>query len=272
MVGVMLRDSLRYFHGVCAAFVLGVLLACSSAPRSFAPVEPIPFSEFSYQYLDEVLRAHVKNGVVNYPAIALDDRFQFFIWQLDRFNPNELPSRQHSVAFWINAYNAFAVKGILDGYAPQSPWGRYRYFMAQHHYVGGRPVSLHDLEQDLLVPDFRDPRIHFAIVPASRSAPKLSADVYAPDRLDQQLNDSVRAFINDTTRNRFDRQKKVAYLSMIFKWYETEFIGHSGSLLRYVARYVDDSSLARELTTNRYEIQFLDYEWSLNGPSDAHRH
>lgn len=268
----MLSDVWRYVLGGSVAFVLGWLLACSSAPRSFAPMEPIPLSQFSYQYLDEVLHAHVKDGVVNYPAIAQDDRFQFFIWQLDRFNPNELPSRQHSVAFWINAYNAFAIKGILDGYAPHSVWGRYRYLIAHQHYVGGRPISLHDLEQDLLVPDFRDPRLHFAIVPASRSAPKLASQVYAPDRLDQQLNDSARAFINDPTCNRFDRQKKVAYLSMIFKWYENEFIGHSGSLLRYVARYVDDPVLARELTTNRYDIQFVDYEWSLNGIPDTRRH
>jgi hypothetical protein len=272
MVWVRLRDALRYVLGVLVAFVIGVLVACSSAPRSFAPVEPIPLSQFSYQYLDEIQRAHVKDGVVNYPAIAQDDRFQFFIWQLDRFNPNELPSRQHSLAFWINAYNAFAIKGILNGYVPQSVWGRYRYFIPQHHYVGGRPISLHDLEEDLLVPDFRDPRLHFAIVPASRSAPKLSSQVYAPERLDQQLNDSARAFINDASRNRFDRQKKVAYLSMIFKWHEKEFIGHSGSLLRYVARYVDDPALARDLTTNRYDIQFLDYDWSLNGISDTRRH
>jgi hypothetical protein len=271
MVRLMLRDAVRYVLGVCVAFVIGWQLACSSAPRSFAPVEPMSLSEFSYQYLDEVLRLHVNEGVVNYPAIADDDRFQYFMWQLDRINPNELPSRQHSVAFWINIYNAFAIKGVLDGYALQSLWGRSRYFIWHEHYVGGRPLTMHNLEQDLLIPDFKDPRIHFAIVPASRSAPKLSSETYAPDRLDQQLNDRARAFINDPTRNRFDRQNKVASLSMIFKWYEREFIGHSGSVLRYIAQYVSDPALARDLTTNRYDIRFLDYDWSLNGASYSGR-
>jgi hypothetical protein len=251
--------------------LLSVQSGCSSAPRSFAPREPIPLSEFSAQYFDEVLHAHVKDGLVNYPAIAEDDRLQLFIWQLDRFNPNALPSRQHSLAFWINVYNAFAMKGILDGYSPQSVWGRYRYFIAHDYYVGGRPINLYNLERDLLIPDFRDPRIHFAIVCASRSCPKLASHVYAPDRLDEQLDDSARIFLSDPTRNRFDRTLKIAYLSKIFEWFEKDFAAHSGSLLKYVAQYVTDPEVARELNADRYRIEFLDYDWSLNGIAYAHR-
>jgi hypothetical protein len=255
----------RYVRGIVVVLVICLQVACSSAPRSFAPADPIPLSQFSDQYLDEILRAHVKDGRVNYPAIAEDDRFQFFIWQLDRFNPNTLPTRQHSLAFWMNAYNAFAIKGILDGYSPQSLWGRYRYFIARDYYVGGRPLNLYNLEQDLLIPDFRDPRIHFAIVCASRSCPKLASQVYAPERLDQQLDERARAFINDPTKNRIDRMHKVAYLSKIFEWFQNDFARHSGSLLKYVAQYVADPNLARELTAEHYRIEFVDYDWTLNG-------
>ena len=100
--------------GIVMTVVLCALSACSSsAPRSFAPADPLPLSEFSYQYLEEVLRAYVKEGVVNYPALGKDDRLQLFIWQLDRFNPNTLSSRQQSIAFWINVYNAFAMKKVF---------------------------------------------------------------------------------------------------------------------------------------------------------------
>lgn len=258
-------DLRRLLLSVGLAIAIGLQSACSSAPRSFVPIEPIPLSEFSTQYFDEVLHTHVKDGVVNYPAIAQDDRLQLFIWQLDRFNPSMLPSRQHSLAFWINVYNAFAMKGILDGYSPQTVWGRYRYFIAHDYYVGGRPINLYNLERDLLIPDFRDPRIHFAIVCASRSCPKLPSQVYSPDRLDQQLDDSARLFINDPAKNRFDSINRIAHLSQIFKWFEKDFAAHSGSLLNYVAQYVADPKIARELKANRYRVEFVDYDWALNG-------
>jgi hypothetical protein len=262
---------LRHVPGLLVVLLIGLQPACSSAPRSFAPIDPILPAEFSYQYLNDILNASVKDGVVNYPAIARDDRFQFFIWQLDRFNPNTLPSRQHSVAFWINAYNAFAIKGIIDGYSPQSLWGRYRYFIARDYYVGGRPINLYNLEQDLLIPDFRDPRIHFAIVCASRSCPKLGSQAYSPDQLDEQLDDGARIFMNDPTKNRIDRGQKIAYLSKIFEWFEKDFAAHSGSLLKYVAQYVTDPELARGLRTEPYRIEFLEYDWSLNGIPYARR-
>lgn len=262
---------LRHVPGLLVVLLIGLQPACSSAPRSFAPIDPISPAEFSYQYLSDVLNASVKDGVVHYPTIARDDRFQFFIWQLDRFNPNTLPSRQHSMAFWINAYNAFAMKGIIDGYSPQSLWGRYRYFIARDYYVGGRPINLYNLERDLLIPDFRDPRIHFAIVCASRSCPKLASQAYSPDRLDEQLDDSAQIFMNDPTKNRIDRRQKVAHLSKIFEWFEKDFAAHSGSLLKYVAQYVTDPELARELRTEPYRVEFLEYDWSLNGIPYARR-
>jgi hypothetical protein len=240
-----------------------VLVGCSTVPRSFQPLEPLAVSDFSYQPLNATLQAHVKDGVVNYPAIARDDRFQLHLWQLDRIDPYSLPTRQDRLAFWINAYNVFAIKGILDGYSPMTLFGRYRYFIARDYHVGGRSINLYDLEQKLLIPDFKEPRIHFAIVCASKSCPKLRSEVYSAERLDEQLEQSARAFINDFARNRFDRGRKTAYLSMIFKWFEHDFIEHSGSVLRYIRRYLDDSDLGSELSS--YRVEFLDYDWNLNG-------
>ncbi len=107
--------------------------------------------------------------------------------------------------------------------------------------------------------------MHFAIVCASASCPKLQPWVYQHDKLDHQLDHAARAFINDPTRNRFDRKQKVARLSMIFEWFEEDFAQANGSVLAYVARYVDDPELARELAHHKYTVEFLEYDWSLNG-------
>lgn len=241
------------------------LVGCSTVPRSFHPLDPLPPQAFSHQDLDATLRAHVVDGVVDYPGIAADSRFDAYLRELDRVDPNALPTRLDRLAFWINAYNAFAIKGILNGESPRTLWGRYRYFIARTHPVGGSAITLYDLEQKLLIPDFREPRIHFAIVCASRSCPKLPSRVYTSDRLDEQLEESARAFINDPSRNRFDRERKIAHLSMIFAWFEQDFAAEAGSLLNYVRRYVADPDLARELDAVPYTVRFLDYDWGLNG-------
>ena len=248
-----------------ALTALILLAGCSSVPRVFNPAEPIAPKDFSHAAFDEVLRAHVADGVVNYPAIVGDPRFPTYLRTLDRVDPYTLLARQERLAFWINAYNAFAVKGILDGYSPLTKFGQYRYFIAKEHRVGGATINLYDLERKLLIQDFREPRIHFAIVCASKSCPKLQPWAYQADRLVEQLELSTREYINDPTRNRFDRERKVAYLSMIFKWFEEDFTEHSGSLLQYVKRYVADPELARELESTPYRVEFLEYDWSLNG-------
>jgi hypothetical protein len=243
-----------------------LMAGCSAVPRTFNPRDPIAPKEFSHQVFHEVLRAHVERGVVDYPAIATDPVFERYVQQLDRIDPSSLPTRQDRLVFWINAYNAFAIKGILDGYSPLTLFGRYRYFIGRRYRVGGQSINLYDLERKLLIPDFREPRIHFAIVCASSSCPRLQPWAYAADKLEEQLEQSARGFINDPTRNQFDRKRKIAYLSMIFKWFEEDFVVHSGSLLKYVRPYVADPDLARELEFTPYTVQFLEYDWRLNGP------
>ena len=257
---------IRAIVGAGIAIGAAALLAgCSTVPRSFHPVEPIAPAEFSHQAFDELLRAHVSDGIVDYPGIQGDSQFTAAIRQFDRVDPNGLSTSDAQLAFWINAYNAFAIKGILDGYSPMTFAGRYRYFIATDYRVGGETINLYDLERRLLIPDFREPRIHFAIVCASQSCPKLRAEAYVPEKLSEQLEQGSRAFINDPTRNRFDRENKVAYLSKIFEWFEDDFATHAGSLLNYVRRYVHDPELAADLATQPYRIEFLDYDWHLNG-------
>ena len=243
-----------------------MLAGCVGVPHEFHPLEPLAPQAFTHQLFDELLRASVLDGRVDYPAIQADGRFGAYVSQLNRVDPTGLPTARDQLAFWINAYNAFAIKGILDGYSPSTLAGRYRYFLGRDYRVGGEKITLYDLERNLLIPDFHEPRMHFAIVCASRSCPKLRDEAYQAGRLNAQLDERARAFINDPARNRFDREKKVASLSMIFKWFEEDFSAQAGSLLGYVARYVADQDLARDLAASPYTVEYLEYDWRLNGP------
>lgn len=250
---------------IIPVFTLLSLIGCSSVPTSFSPQQPLPPSTFTHEAFHKVLARHVTDGVVNYPAVAADSSFTAYLTHLQHLAPQQLPTPNHRLAFWINAYNAFAIQGILNGFSPSTLSGRYTYFIGQDYLVGDEPINLYDLERSILIPGFREPRIHFAIVCASQSCPKLQSQAYTPERLDQQLTASAQQFINDPSRNRFDQQNNIAYLSQIFDWFQEDFVNHSGSLLTYVAQFVTDQSLAEDLRHTPYRIEFLEYDWNLNG-------
>jgi hypothetical protein len=221
------------------AILLAVMLAgCSTTPRTFQPADPIASDRVSHRAWDQIVQAHVRDGQVDYPAIQADSVLDGYLGELNRIDPTKLPTRQHQLAFWINAYNAFAVKGILDHYSPMTLWGRYRYFIGRDYQVGGTTINLYDLERQVLIEQFHEPLMHFAIVCASTSCPKLQPWAYQPE---------------------------VAALSMIFHWFEQDFVNAAGSVSAYIARYVDDPELAKELMQPGYRIEYLDYDWSLNG-------
>ncbi|GAB1724787.1 MAG: DUF547 domain-containing protein [Nitrospira sp. CR1.1] len=250
--------------------LIGVLLimmgGCSTAPTSFTPSDPLPSEQVSHRLWQELLSADVRDGVVDYPAIRRQGRLPSYIALLNRVDPGRL-SVGDRLAFWINAYNAFAVTGILDGYSPDTLFGRYRYFIARKYSIGGQAVNLYDLEREILIAQFHEPRVHFAIVCASASCPKLQSWAFEGQHLDEQLNRVTEEFVNDPLRNRFDRSRKVASLSMIFKWFAKDFEARSGSILGYVGEYVQDPSLKQALLAGDYTVEFLDYDWHLNGPS-----
>src|SRR6185295_18222238 len=148
--------------------LIAVLAGCVAVPAAFTPMQPVGPDQYSSKLFDEVLREHVKDGTVDYPAIAKDSRFPAYIAQLDHVDPNAFSTKEERLAFWINAYNAFAIQGILDGLSPETFWGRYKYFIKCQYRVGGEVLNLYELERSILIKRFREPRIHFAIVCASR--------------------------------------------------------------------------------------------------------
>lgn len=247
------RQSTLRRGGILGAVLALLAAATLSAPLHAAGVDPAPF--------DALLRAHVNAGQVDYPAFQDAPAFRTYVAALAP--PVQLANRNEQLAFYINAYNALAIAGILDGLSPASAIGRQRFFRFRDWPLAGRSITLHDLEHKLLRP-LGEPRIHFAIICASRSCPFLRSEAYLPSRLDAQLDAQARAFVNDAFRNRFDKATKTAHLSEIFKWFDEDF-RVAGSVQKYVARYVADADVARDLAADGYRIEWIAYDWSLNG-------
>lgn len=214
--------------------------------------------------LDAVFLRNVRNGFVDYDGIRADPAFDRYVAGLAAAAEGDLGKPEVRLAFLINAYNALAIQGILDGYSPSSWFGRRTYFKSREYGLLGGTTTLEELEHGRLLP-LGEPRVHFAIVCASVSCPRLAGKAYDPATLDAQLDAAARAFANDATRNRYDVKRGIAFLSSIFDWYEADFVRAAGSTQKYLARYVNDPAAAALLARDGFDVRFSAYDWDLNG-------
>ena len=217
-----------------------------------------------YSLWDEVLLTHVRRGYVDYARLRGDPRLDSFIAQLASTDAASMTGENDRKALLINAYNAYAIRGVLDGESTSSQSRRKRFFNRYRFELMGEKSTLQAIEHQQLRP-MGDPRIHFAIVCASLSCPRLASRAYVPERLDEQLDDAAREFINDPTRNRFELARGQAWISPIFDWFEDDFAATDGSVPRFLSRYVNAPDVAEQLADDRLQLRYDRYDWGLNG-------
>jgi len=244
-------------HASRLTVLAAALLCCLNAGRAGA-VAP------DYSLWDEVLLTHVRRGYVDYSRLRDDSRLDKFLAQLATTDPDSVAGEEQRKAFLINAYNAYAIRGILDGESTGSQSKRRRFFNRYGFELMGEPSTLQDIEHQRLRP-MGDPRIHFAIVCASLSCPRLSSRAFVPERLDAQLDEAARSFINDPTRNRFELERGQAWVSPIFDWFDEDFAATDGSVPAFLARYVRAPDVAKRLADGELRLRFDRYDWGLNG-------
>lgn len=218
---------------------------------------------------DSVLRRYVsKDGLVNYKGLKEDKEFMRYIEYLSNTDPETLPSEKHRLTFWINAYNTFVLKGVLEEYPIKSVldvgWLPHSFFIRKKFEIKGGEITLRAIENEKIRGAFKEPRIHFAINCASMSCPKLLTEAYRGEKLEQQLEAQAKFFINNKSKNYLDKERGILYLSSIFKWYKEDFIKNGERIEDYVAKYLNAED-AEFIRNNKVTIKHLDYDWNLNG-------
>jgi hypothetical protein len=104
-----------------------------------------------------------------------------------------------------------------------------------------------------------------AVICASKSCPKLNSEAFSNANLESLFEQNARSFANDASKNSFDKAQKIAKISQIFEWHEKDFVRDAGSVQKWLAKYVSDADVAKDLAADAYQIEHLKYDWSLNG-------
>ena len=223
---------------------------------------------FQWQAFDVAVKEHVRQEdlfgiqtrVVAYEQLRENEEFLAIAIDLKGYNPDDLAG-DAKLAFYINAYNYFAIKIVLDNWPVKSIKDIGGFFSPVWRktagYINNKAVTLDFIEHQILR-KLHEPRMHFAIVCSSNSCPDLRSEIYTATDLDRQLDDQVRQFVRNGGKGAIIIDDEL-YVSKIFKWFEEDF-DSEGGVIGFLSRF--------EPAYEKYDsFDTLDYDWRLNNAS-----
>ncbi len=263
--------------------VSGALVVATHA-QQFTPAAG---SDPLHRPLDQLLDVNVRDGLVYYRAL------QGSRGTLDRYIASlNVPTatydgwaREAKMAFWVNAYNAFVLQTVIGRYPIRGSTSAYPTnsirqipgaFDQTKHRAAGRSVTLDEIEKKIL-PEFKEPRLHLALGRGAVGSGRLRSEAYTAERIEAQLTDIVKEFVNERHMLTVDRTSGLT-VTPIVSWHEAEFVeayqkkaderfGKRSPVERAVIAFVMPQLLPLErefLEQNQFKITFHPFDWRLN--------
>ncbi len=292
IIGFLRRPILKDLRTpACLAIFLTVAVLLVAAPTRGASTD----TAFDHRHtlFDGVLQKYVKNGRVNYRKLKADQKpLDRYLQTLADVEPATYDSwtRQQKLAFWINAYNAYTIKVILQNYPIErsilaDPLREYPadgirqipgVWKKLEWPVAGKKYTLDYMEHVIMRQELAEPRIHYALVCASIGCPLLESRAFDADHLEQRLEQAALNYIYRDNKVQIDKKKKVVRLPQIYKWFAEDFKPFEESAdyfrkfppnvagpLNWVYRYAnkEDRDFLRQ---GSFEVTYLFYDWGLN--------
>ncbi|XP_065175504.1 uncharacterized protein LOC135805404 [Sycon ciliatum] len=260
-------------------------------------LEPMPAAQLSENLRRLILKLYADylsddGRSVDYAGMAKSEQFEQYVKlsaELQRTEVGKM-TRQETLAFFINIYNALVVHANIERGPPISVWQRYKFFNTVSYNIGGQLYCLQDIENGVLranrkgvgqvrAPFSRtDPRlcvsldrceplIHFALVCGAKSCPPIKT--YTAPNIDQELRLAASSFLDGEA---VGVSGNVVSLSRILKWYAGDFGANKHEILAFIVEHLPSESekramLAPLLKSRSYSIEYQTYDWSLNGSS-----
>lgn len=243
------------------------------AGKKWPTSQQVSIDQVDHESYNALLQKYVDaNGLVDYKAWQKNqsDRkaLKSYLESLSRANPNLKADKKAKLAYWINAYNALTIEGILRVYPTTSIRNHtaklfgYNIWKNLHLYSGDSKITLDSIEHKVLR-KMNEPRIHFAIVCASIGCPRLLNEAYASEKLEDQLVTNSTDFFSRSQNLQIDKKNATLKLSSIMSWFGSDFGSSSSAQIKKVAKYFPENAKTMVLKGG-YRVTYLEYDWDLN--------
>lgn len=207
---------------------------------------------------DALLKRYVKHGRVDYTGLKASNDIKPFIDKIATTDPATMTGNDKK-AYLINAYNLLVINQALNNFPLKSVLDVNGFFDAIKQNVGGRKLTLNQLEKELLLKEYNDARLHFVLVCGALGCPPITNFAYTPAKLEAQLSKQTKMALNNPAFLRVNGDK--AELSKIFEWYAKDFGGSKSNVLGFINEYRD------EAVPTDAKVSYYEYDWTLNKAS-----
>ncbi len=198
----------------------------------------------------------VRDGLVDYSSIFSDQKeLDILIGSIESFDI-ESATKDEQLSFYINAYNLLVIKNVIDHFPINSPMDVPGFFEKKRFKVAHKELSLNELENEIIRPEFNDPRIHFALVCGAISCPPIIPMAYFPKNVHELLDRQTNSAIEDSNFTIVNKQE--VSLSQIFNWYKIDFGGNDEAIIQFINQYREKKVLSNS------RINYYHYDWKLN--------
>lgn len=252
-----------------------LLILISSISLGFSQINIALVEAFYEKYVDDF-------GRVRYNQITVNDKksLKTIMSQIQKFNPAVAPkiykTRNDKLATWINIYNILVINEVVESY-PLRSIQEIPNVWKKKHDLGKLKISLDEIEHEKLTKAFNEPRIHFALICAAYSCPKLQRFCYKGDKLEEQFQLITKEFFENRLNFYIDKETKEMYVSRLFEWYVhdfafrprdkniTDFLPSDKIVLKYIADNASQDVL-KYITENRksIKVKYMVWHWKLN--------
>lgn len=210
---------------------------------------------------DIFLKDYVSSGLVDYALVKENiTELNGLMNLLANVAPNSVSEKK---AWLINLYNLAAIKLLAENYQVSSPKEIANFYDKKFIQYNHSTLSLNDIENDIIRKEFKDPRVHFALVCGALGCPPITDFAYTTDKLEEQLNQQTKLALNNNEFIKVDNDGKIVLLSEIFKWYETDFLKTNKNVIQFLNNYrtapIDE----------KYSIDYYPYNWKINDIKSA---
>lgn len=206
---------------------------------------------------DAFFKSNVANGRVAYDNVYKDPSQLNEVLKIAQGISVSKDDAKNYQAFWINAYNLSVIKGLIDKYPTKSPLDNAGFFDKTTHNIGGKNITLNDIEHKLLRGQFNDARFHFVLVCGAVGCPPLINKAYLPNTLDMQLETQTKKAINGDFI-RVNEKKNRVQVSQIMEWYKEDFTMKGMDEIDFINKY------KTEKLEGKWKLSYFPYDWNIN--------
>ena len=289
-LNIFIPFSYKYFIFIAATSLMLSAAACGTvkstetvaAQNEIVDNNKIMTAEFDHGVYEALLKEHVNDiGKVDYDGFIKDRaKLDAYLDALGKADPSAFASDNERNAFYINAYNAFTIRDVLDDVYQKTDSVKKvdGFWDTKKHRIGGQDLTLDAIEKTSR--NFKDPRVHFAVNCASSSCPKLQRFAFTGAKLNEQFEQITKDFLSDDVRGlKIDREKNKVWISRIFSWYAGDFTGDTSSVgflkgfikskftasagVNFIVGKVSPET-AQYFKEKKPDFDYLEYDWTLN--------